>query len=401
MREVDLMPQVEAAVEQCVRSIPFVRVDNVHRELSKGSLPRADLVVDLSVGQPGADAHPAYTFIVEFKTNGHPGVARSAVAELQHYAYAARREDPQGRHVVPVFAAPFITKETARICAESGVGYLDLAGNCRISFDTVYIEKTGNPNQFARQENRKSLFTPKAERLLRVLLQESGRSWKLQDLARAAEVSLGTASEVKARLHDREWVVSDRSGIRLARPQSLLDAWKRAYDFDRNQVHSYFSLKTPRETEAAIADACRDLNYRCAFTEFSGAARYAPFVRYNRVSAYVTLAHPIRATKWLTSADGLSGTVPEGYRDQYLARVAAEKVATSMELKPVSSGANVTLLTPYDEGVLFDCREVDGEMVASPLQTYLDLQHVRARGEEAAEHLYQTEIEARWSDQDV
>jgi hypothetical protein len=55
-----------------------------------------------------------------------------------------------------------------------------------------------------------------------------------------------------------------------------------------------------------------------------------------------------------------------------------------LRLKPVSSGANVTLIEPYDEGVLYGAREIERAPVVSPVQLYLDLTKTKGRGEEAA-----------------
>ncbi len=48
-----------------------------------------------------------------------------------------------------VFMAPYVSPKTAEICTKEGVGYIDLAGNCRLSFDGVFIERQGIPNPFS------------------------------------------------------------------------------------------------------------------------------------------------------------------------------------------------------------------------------------------------------------
>ncbi len=68
----------------------------------------------------------------------------------------------------------------------------------------------------------------------------------------------------------------------------------------------------------------------------------------------------------------------------------------SLSLKRVTSGANVTLLTPYDEGVYYGSREFNGIQVASPIQVYLDLAADRGRGEEAAKELMEKVIRPSW-----
>jgi hypothetical protein len=117
------------------------------------------------------------------------------------------------------------------------------------------------------------------------------------------------------------------------------------------------------ECEYQLAEACQRQGIRYALTAFSGAARLAPTVRYQRAIAYV---------------DGDLNTLTD-----------------SLGWKPVASGANVSLLVPYDEGVFFDSREMDGTQLVTPVQIYLDLQSYRNRGQEAAQAIRKV-IEQSW-----
>jgi hypothetical protein len=65
-------------------------------------------------------------------------------------------------------------------------------------------------------------------------------------------------------------------------------------------------------------------------------------------------------------------------------------------LKPVTSGANVTLLGPYDEGVFYGSQDREGTQVVSSVQVYLDLKNIRGRGEEAAQALLDQVISKIW-----
>jgi hypothetical protein len=118
------------------------------------------------------------------------------------------------------------------------------------------------------------------------------------------------------------------------------------------------------ELEYQLAEACQHKNVRYALTGFSGAARQAPAVRYQRGLAYV------------------QGSFKE--------------IADALDWTPVDSGANMSVLLPYDEGVFYGMRDVDGVQVVSLLQMYLDLQANRTRGREAAQAV-RREIERAWS----
>jgi len=84
----------------------------------------------------------------------------------------------------------------------------------------------------------------------------------------------------------------------------------------------------------------------------SGANLTAPFLRYNHVFCYVKKMN--------------------------------EKMIREPGLKKVDTGPNVTLLTPYDDGVLECCQQIQGKNVVSTVQLYLNLINYKKRGEEAA-----------------
>jgi len=73
-----------------------------------------------------------------------------------------------------------------------------------------------------------------------------------------------------------------------------------------------------------------------------------------------------------------------------------EALSADLDLKPVDSGANVQILSPYDAGVFYGAAEVDGSRVVSPIQVYLDLANYRGCGEEAAEAVCEQVIRKRW-----
>lgn len=299
---------------------------------------------------------PKY-FLVETKINGQPRFARQAVNQLM-INLREMKEDSYG-----IFIAPFISPESADICKNNNIGYADFAGNCYISFSNVFIQKEGNPNLYKKEQDLKSLFSPKSERLLRVLLNSGSKEWKVAGLSKAADISYGLVSKVKRNLMDREWVESETIGFQLVKPFELLNAWVENYTYRRNNVREYYSLLGISEIEAAIIASAQQTNIRVGLTGFSGGTRIAPAVRYQRVMAYVE---------------------------------DSDKIAASMELKEVSSGANVLLLDPYDEGVFYGSQLVGNDQIVSPIQIYLDLMSISGRGEEAGEVIMEQVIKKLW-----
>lgn len=342
--------QAENALRQCLGEVPFVQIEGIRKESSAGSV-RIDFAVDLTV------SGRKQVLAAEVKRNGQPKAAREAINILLRWISI-------NTGAYGVFVAPYISPQTREICSQEGVGYCDFAGNCRLTFGGVYIEKSGNPNPLSEKRDLRSLYSPKASRVLRVLLNIPRKNWKIQDLAREAEVSLGQAANVKKLLDDRELIEKTEEGFTLKEPFSLLSEWSGNYVFRKNRVKDFYSLKSIPEIEAGIAEVCEQNKINYAFTGFSGAARFTPSVRYQRVMAYVD-----------ADEDQLSGL---------------------FQFKEVSSGANVTILIPYDAGVYYGVTEKEGSRVASPVQLYLDLTGFKGRGEEAANAILEEVIKPLW-----
>ncbi len=295
----------------------------------------------------------------EFRRSGQPRFLRAGVEQLRKYLLDVK--DAYG-----VMAAPYISPDGAEVCNRAGVGYCDLSGNCRISFEGVYIERTGRKNAYAEQARRelRSIYTPKCERLLRVLLGSPGRKWTTVPLAEAAGVSIALVSKVRKALRNREWVEGGRGGFVLTQGRRLLAEWAENYRWDRSSIDRFYARAAAGETERSLAEACANRGAGFALTGFSAAARLAPMVNDSRVFAYV--------------AD------------------APGRIAEAAGLKPVTSGANVVLAEPYDSGVFIGAAEVDGLRVVSPYQAYVDLLALSGRGEEAAEATLNERISGKW-----
>jgi hypothetical protein len=350
MDENGITKEVVAQLRSCLAEVPFCSIDPDAGEVpSVPSGPHCIVRFRLDDEE--------WIVLLEAKNSGQPRVARAAANLLLRCAN-------QYANPVLVFAAPYISPEAARILWQENINYVDLSGNCRIRFGRVYISKENQPNKFAIQRDLRSLYSAKAERVMRTLLLEPKREWKIKELAETARVSLGQASNVKKLLDDREWVRRDERGIRLTQPDRLLKEWSENYKYRRNKMFDYYSMDSLPEIEAKVADACNELRVTYALAGLSAAARLAPSVRYQRAMVYI------------------------GDR--------TSEVAARAGLKSVASGPNVTLIAPYDEGVFVGTRQFQDVNVTSAIQTYLDAKGFRGRGEEAAEAVLREVIEPTW-----
>lgn len=339
-----------------LQEIPFLQAEPVS---SRPTRPQ-NLNVEPDILLRLKYAHDERLLLVEVKNSGQPKTARAAINQLSRYQ--EKLPNSYG-----LFFAPYISPRAADLCKAENIGYADLAGNCYLSLPQIYIRREEWPNPLKQKRELRSLYSPKAARILRVLLVTAGerRPWKVEALAKEAGVSLGQVSNVKKRLAEREWIQSEPEGFWLSAPADVLQEWSKIYNYRRHTVHDFYSLKSIADMEADLASLCEQEGLQYALAGFSAGARLAPSVRFQRAMAYMT------------------GNV--------------EKLAKKMKLKKVASGANLSIMVPSDDGVFYGARPAaDGAQIVAPIQAYLDLKGYRGRGEEAAEAIFEQVIKPTW-----
>jgi hypothetical protein len=316
-------------------------------------------VVDARIGSQTADllvkfklGGQEHAFVVEVSSLGQPRQIRAVVTRFEEI-----KRELNGAY--PVATAVYIGPQSARILKSHGFGYVDLSGNCYLAFENVLIEKEGKRNVRPSTRPLRSLFAPRATRVVRVLLEEVGRAWRLEELAKAAGVSLGHSHNVVKRLEDLRWVARDSNQrITLGKPADLLDAWADSSTYRMNEVASYVSPeRVSRRLMAEIARAASGEGRRYAFTMAAG------------LSLVVAASQRLTAIHCYVEGD-------------------PAPIARALGFRPAGEAdASVHLLTPYDGGVFDGVLEKGGLTVAGLPQLYVDLLHYERRGRELAEHL--------------
>lgn len=351
MKDSDITQKARAALRDCLEGPPFIQSVEFEKSLPEES-SRPDLLA--RVITPEGEK----VILVEFKNNGEPRYARQAINELS--LDTQRIPASYG-----VFVAPYISPASAQMLKEASIGYVDFAGNCFLNFEKIFIRIEGKPNPFPQKKELRTLFSPKASRIIRVLLNKPFTAWKVEELSRSARVSLGMVAKVKKILLNREYIDEKPVGFAVVKPQEILQEWVSQYNYKRNRALDFYSMKDESTVERELNEYCSRKKIPFALTLFSGASRIAPYTRFKRVFAYVE-----SVTEEMKSAIGLKG---------------------------VMTGPNVTLMEPYDEGVFYGTAQYDQIPVVSAIQLYLDLNSYKGRGEEAAQFLYEQVIESIWS----
>jgi len=127
---------------------------------------------------------------------------------------------------INILVYPFISDEMDAYCREKGIQYLDLSGNSYISAQGLYISERGRPNAFPLlQKVATSVFERSSvvsSRILRTLMADWKRPWKMQPLSDACSCSLGQVAKVKQYLKDNVWLEEHEEGFSIKNPKDLM-----------------------------------------------------------------------------------------------------------------------------------------------------------------------------------
>lgn len=345
--------QVLKIIEDIFLEIPFIKLIGCYQNFNIGNGYIPDIVIKYVY------KNEEKGIVLEVKSQGEPRFIRDAINQLLRYKEAF----PNAYYMI---AAPFISNTSANLCFNAGIGFLDLVGNVYINNEPIFIQRIVERNPLAEKRELRKLYSPKSERVLRVMLDIGKKKWITEELARQAKVSIGLVAKVKNVLLNKEWLESEYGGFSLIKPFALLDEWSNNYRIEKSKKLNFYTMSSLREIENRIGDFLDKRNILYAFTGQSAAARYAPMVRYKTAKLYIDSIEIVNALE------------------------------VDLEIKQVESGANLHLLIPYDEGVLYGRQQFDGLFVVSQIQTYLDLINDKARGEEAAVEILEQGIKKKW-----
>lgn len=331
------------AMENFLQQLP--RVDHIHLD-HESQRDRADFVAHFTfAGRPLIAA-------CEVKSSGQPRHVRNAINHFAHSFYADRNS------YIPILIAPFLSDQSQKLCRDAGIGYLDFEGNALVDFDTVFIERKVPHQPKAERRALRSLFKPKSARILRALLRNTARAWRIAELAEATEVSVGHVSTIGAALRDRDWAEHNDGGLSLTDPDGLLDAWVADYEPPEGRHLRYYTHRHGPALDSAIRAMMADRGANnIALGSYSAAEWLAPY-----------------------------GRNPNHYF--YADRAGFNMLVQALDLSPSEKGGNIIIRVPDDDGVFLDSINPEPQIVCtSPVQTYLDLTHAGERGQEAADHL--------------
>ena len=330
--------------------LPNMNIEDISFDVPIDKYHRSDMKVKVRTG-----SLKKY-LLIEVKSNGEPRIVKSSIYQLKKYL-----EEDKG--VYPVFAASYISERSREILVSENIGYIDLIGDVYLKFDSVLVDRISNAERETEKRFSRGIFATKSTRIIRAILNDVDKRWKITELANICKMSPAGVYFVINQLEDKGYVSreSDRS-IKVMEHKRLLKDWASNWTVEKSKSSSFFSFaKNVDEIISKVANAGNELNLKYALTGMAGASMVSPFVRYNDVWVYV------------------SGDI--------------DTMVKKLDVRPTTSGANLKIFNPYDEGIFMDYRKIRDVNVVSNIQLYVDLFTYPARGEEQVERILEKSLE--------
>jgi hypothetical protein len=337
--------QLEATALQLLRSVPGVVA--VDTEFPVGDGRRVDGIIQFS------DRRLAVVF--EVKRHANAAAAWQLIDQARQLGREAYRY---------ILIAGDTTAGARALLTEHGIGLIDGLGNAHIELPGLLLHtERGGRKTGAAVRTAAPRLTGKAGVVAQALLLEPQRTWKVADVARTAQVSVGLAHRVLARLEAENVLASEGSGPqrvrRVLNPTVLLDLW--AEETAAERPHRTLAYVVARTPEARLKDVAANIGFMgedYAVTGAAAATLLAPFV-----TAIPTLE------VWLPS------------------RLSTEDLLRAARAEQADEGANVVLLQAKGDTGLAFTRQHGDVWIANVFRLYADLRRDPRRGREQADHL--------------
>lgn len=259
------------------------------------------------------------------------------------------------------FACPKLSDGmAAAYMKEPALCHADLNGRLFLRRDGLWLLREPSGDQIQNAPQTASPYSGKASRIPRTLLARPEHRWTQLELQEVTQASPGYVSRVLRQLVDAGQVKQDGRGgpggtmeYQVQNGAGILNDWEKEDRFWRRVSLVEYSVvgSDPERLASQVRDALPDGSF--AFTQWIAAWFRHPHTTPPVVSAYV--------------------------RSRFLQHCQIGR--------RVSSGGNLWLLVPKDEGVFQETQTCEGFRLVSDAQIYLDLTGMGRRGPDAAQAL--------------
>jgi hypothetical protein len=265
--------------------------------------------------------------------------------------------------LLPLVVVSYLDEQALDALEVQSVSGIDLCGNGVVIVPGEwFLRRTGSPNLFRAEGVIKNVYRKNSSVVARLFLARSefdSVQDALDELGRRdGRVTLSTVSKVCKRLEEDLIVERKREGVtklRLIQPEKLLERLAASY--------------TPPSVSKRVTGKLRGIEP----SEFR-----------KQLRGWADKTGNLASLTGTGSVDAYAVMARDGIEEYYCTDVADAMQAFGDRFQPTERFATVRLLETRDEEVYFDRRE---DLVASPVQTFLELTGGDKRDQETASDL--------------
>ena len=293
-------------------------------------------------------------FAAEIKRYASDKSVMEAASNAQYYADLM--------NMSPLVIVPWLSEEQLLSLEKRRISGVDLSGNGVLVAPGLSVYRSGSPNKFPASRSLKRVYDGISSLVARVFLlrAEYGAVSEIRDevLARGGKITLPTVSKALKQLEEDVIISKKKDGIRLLQADKLLDRLRTNYQAPKTTEIKRCKIVAAGDIANLVTKAAKKANSRLVLSGSSSVDYHATMGR-EPLDIYFCTSIPLKELERLGAT-----------------------------LDTTSRFPNVEFQITNEEYVYFDARsDKSGRLIASPVQTYLELSSSDKRGQETAEQI--------------
>ncbi len=293
-------------------------------------------------------------FAAELKRYGSDNAILQAANQALYFA--------ERLNMKPLVLVPWLSEEQLLSLERRNVSGIDLCGNGVLLAPGISVFRSGSPNKFPASRPIRRIYEGTSSLVARVfLLKPKYRTVSAvyeEVISRGGEITLPTVSKALKQLEDDVIIVKSSDGIRLVQATKLLNRLRENYEAPKRSAIVRCKITVDDDIPKILNKAAKRANLRLVLSGASSVEYYASMGRDPMDSYFCT-------------------AIPDDELEDLGAKIDTTSRFPNTEFQVTSS-----------EYVYFDARkDKKGRVVASPIQTYLELATSDKRGQETAERI--------------
>ena len=302
-----------------------------------------------------------YLFSAEITVLSTPRAIETAVARIERMVCAMTRTEVR----YPTVIAPYLSEKKLKELAEMKVSGLDLCGNGVLVADGLFVFVSGKKNLYPRSTKLRNIYSRKTSIVARAMVMQ-GTYPNVKSIMefinnRNGKISFAIVSKALKQLEEDIFISRKESGIEVVQPESILYSLQQNYK-PPHAVRRWMGRSEAtslQELALKLQEVTKEAGGRYSVTGAYSAGVYTGFGSEPVLSCYVDV--PIEPL--------------------------IEKLPWETVSQHETRFVNLNIVRTEDDWVYFDTTTQNGILVASRIQTYLELAAGDPRQQKAAREI--------------